>query len=193
MQLPNQPRCGSLGRGFTYLWLLFIVAAGATGLAALGQRATATMQREREAELIFRGQQIQNAISTYWQRSPGATKELPRTLAELLEDRRGPAVLRHLRQLYADPFTGQPDWVLLVTEEGRIQGVQSRSQREAMRTTEFQTSRPGKPARVSDRQFAVAVEPAAPAKDVPRNRQASRPEGFGVTAPQRSVNDDPPP
>lgn len=179
-----------MGRGFTYLWLLFIVAAGATGLAALGQRATATMQREREAELIFRGQQIQNAIATYWQLSPGAAKELPRTLAELLEDRRGPTVVRHLRQLYADPFTGKADWVLLVTEEGRIQGVQSRSHREAMRTTEFQTTRPGKPARVSDRKFAVAVESTAAVKPPPRSRAPSRPDGFSAPAPKPSVDDD---
>lgn len=175
-------------RGFTYLWLLFVVAAGATGLAALGQRATAAIQRERETELVFRGLQIQSAIAAYWQVSPGAGKELPRSLVDLLEDRRGPAIRRHLRQLYTDPFTGKPDWALILTEDGRIRGVHSRSRIAAMRTVDFAASDQAKAPRVGDRQFVFMGEaPPAAAKPAARNRTGVNPGLAAKPATQPST------
>lgn len=100
-------------RGFTYLLLLFVLALGGIGLAALGERASLQVQRDKEAELRFRGQAIARAIASYWQATPGPVKQYPRSFDELLEDRRGLVPQRHLRQVYADPFTGRPDWVLV--------------------------------------------------------------------------------
>ncbi|MDC8771007.1 type II secretion system protein [Roseateles albus] len=100
-------------RGFTYLWLLFVVALGGVALASLGQRQQTVQQREREAELRFRGEAIARAIESYVRSSPGDTKALPQRLEELLEDRRSGTVRRHLRRLYLDPFTGRADWALI--------------------------------------------------------------------------------
>ncbi len=97
-------------RGFTYLWLLFVIALGGVGLAALGEREQTRQQREREAELRFRGEAIAAALGRYALATPLGHLPLPQTLDELLADRRFPKPQRHLRQLYADPFTGTPDW-----------------------------------------------------------------------------------
>ena len=96
--------------GFTYLLLLFLLAIGGAGLAMVGERVQTAVQREREAELRFRGEAIAAAIQRYVEQSPVGRPVLPNRLDDLLEDRRGPRVLHPLRQLYADPFTGKADW-----------------------------------------------------------------------------------
>ncbi|MFG6442140.1 hypothetical protein [Roseateles sp. LKC17W] len=87
-----------------------MLALGGAGLAALGEREQTRQQREREAELRFRGEAIAAALGRYAQATPLGHLPLPQTLDELLADRRFPKPQRHLRQLYADPFTGTPDW-----------------------------------------------------------------------------------
>ena len=140
-------------RGFTYLWLLLLLAIVAAGLAALGQRASAAAQRDREAELMFRGQAIADAISAYWSATPGDAKQLPARLDELLDDQRSLRPLHHLRRVYADPFTGRPDWVLVTDDTQRIAGVRSRAETAAMRVVDLPLPQAGRAARVSDRVF----------------------------------------
>lgn len=149
-------------RGFTYLWLLFVLAAGAAGLAGLGQRASTAVQRDREAELLFRGQEIARAIAAYRTATPGAAKVLPASWQDLLDDRRGPRSLHHLRRLYLDPFTGQPDWVLITAKDGRISGVHSRARVVALRVADLPLPAPGQQWLVRDRLFtdSGAAEPS---------------------------------
>jgi type II secretory pathway pseudopilin PulG len=110
----RRPPCGATRgprqHGFTYLWLLFALALGGVGLAALGEREQTRQQREREAELRFRGEAIAAALGRYAAATPLGQLPLPQRLDELLNDRRFPKPQRHLRQLYDDPFTGRPDW-----------------------------------------------------------------------------------
>lgn len=150
-------------RGFTYLWLLFILAAGAGGLAGIGQRTSAAVQRDREAELMFRGHEIVRAISAYRAATPGAAKTFPASLQDLLDDRRGPRRLRHLRRLYADPFTGKPDWVLITSKDGHISGVRSRASVVAMRVADLPPPAAGKQWLIRDRVFvdSEGAEPSA--------------------------------
>ena len=148
-------------RGFTYLWLLFILAAGAAGLAAIGQRASVAVQRDREAELVFRGHEIARALGGYLVATPGDAKSLPASLQDLLEDRRGPVPIRHLRRIYADPFTGLPDWVLVTTEDGKVAGIRSRANVPALRSVDLPRPKPGARALVSDRVFMADLAPAA--------------------------------
>ncbi len=107
------PSSSQRSAGFTYLWLLFVIALGGVALAALGQQQQTIQQREREAELRFRGEAIAAAILSYVEQSPDGNKALPTRLEDLLEDRRHLPARRHLRRLYTDPFTGRVDWVLL--------------------------------------------------------------------------------
>ena len=120
-------------RGFTYVLLLFSVALMGAGLAALGTQWQVAAQREREAELLFRGLQIRDALQRYHALTPAGARPLPLALDELLVDQRALAPRHHLRRLYADPFSGQADWVLLRLADGGIFGVHSRSQRTALR------------------------------------------------------------
>lgn len=123
-------------RGFTYLAVLFLVALTAAGLAALGQAWSTAAQRDRERELEFRGQEIARAMRSYFRATPTPPQQYPASLQDLLEDRRGPVPRRHLRRLYADPFTGQPDWVLLPAQgqTDRFNGLHSRSSQPLLRT-----------------------------------------------------------
>ena len=134
-------RSGELKRGYaqrgaTYLLLLFVLAVAGAGMAALGEQWALAAQRERETELLFRGQQISQALADWRDLNPPGQRVepgTPMTLQALLVDERVSPPRHHLRRLYADPFTGQPDWALLLDAEGRINGVSSRSRRPAQR------------------------------------------------------------
>lgn len=106
-------------RGFTYLLLLFAMVIGGIGLAALGEQARQRALREQEAELAFRGAEIARAIASYVEVSPAGSRALPPSVDALLEDRRSGRVVRHLRQLRADPLGGPSggDWVWLAPGE----------------------------------------------------------------------------
>lgn len=118
--------------------LLWIALSGAV-LAAAGRSWSLDAQRQREAELAFRGRQIAQAIAAY--AAPlnvnGCANlvEYPRQLAELLEDRRCGLMRRHLRRLYDDPIGRSPQWGLVIVDE-RIRGVHSRSTAAVLRKVE---------------------------------------------------------
>lgn len=103
-------------RGFTYLLLLFALAIGGIGLAALGEQARQRALREQEAELQFRGAEIAAAIASYVDADPSGNRQLPRDVSDLLEDRRSGRIVRHLRQWRPEPLGGT--WVLLGPGEG---------------------------------------------------------------------------
>lgn len=172
------PRPSRREAGFTYLWLLFAVALAGAAAAAIGERASVSRQREQESELEFRGQAIARAIASYWQATPGEAKVLPATLGVLVEDRRGLTVLRHLRRVYEDPFTGHADWELVMNEDGdRIRGVHSRSQAQLFNVVGLDSRRGVDAAhRVSERSFVFSGDAAAsaPPKPTPLRRPAGR-------------------
>ena len=114
-------------RGFTYIAILFAVALVGLGLAALGTYWSAEVQRERERDLVFIGDQMAVALWRYYENSPNkSAKEYPQKIEDLLEDRRNLVNARHLRRFYADPLTGSRDWGLVRTG-GRITGIYSLS------------------------------------------------------------------
>jgi type II secretory pathway pseudopilin PulG len=110
--------------GFTYVGLLIAVALLSIGLAGAGEVWSTAARREREAQLLFAGDQFRRALDSYYEGSPGV-KRYPTSLEALLEDRRLPTTRRHLRRLYADPMTGKPDWALVRLPGGEIVGVHS--------------------------------------------------------------------
>lgn len=87
-------------------YVLFGVLMGAS-LLGVGLLAAVTLwsrvvQREREAELVFRGEAVVRAIERFQADRPGT---LPESLEELVEG-------RYLRRAWLDPMTGDP-FVLL--------------------------------------------------------------------------------
>jgi type II secretory pathway pseudopilin PulG len=122
--------------GFTYVWLLVAVAIMAAGLAAIGEVASTAAKREKEAELLFVGDQFARAIAEYHASSPGAP-QYPQKLEQLLADNRFPNARRYLRRIYPDPMTGRPDWGLLRGPGGGIIGVHSQSLERPLKIANF--------------------------------------------------------
>lgn len=116
------------------LVFLLLTTLGATALIDL-QRTQA--QREKEAQLLFVGDQFRRAIKSYYSTMPaGKSRALPRSLDDLLEDPRFSVPIRHLRRFYVDPMTGQPDWVL-VQGAGGVLGIHSRSTANTFKRKDF--------------------------------------------------------
>ena len=115
-------------RGFTYLVALLAIAVAGSGVAAVGESWAHARQREKEAELLWIGEQFRQAIGLYYHRTPGALKRYPEKLEDLLDDRRFPTVQRYLRRLYVDPISGEAEWGVVRATEGGIMGVHSLSE-----------------------------------------------------------------
>ncbi|HSD54084.1 MAG TPA: type II secretion system protein [Burkholderiales bacterium] len=126
-------------RAFTYVGLLLAVALAGVALAAAGTLWSTTAKRDKEAELLFVGDQFRRAIGSYYEGTPGA-KRYPLKLEDLLEDKRLVATRRHLRRIYVDPMTGQPDWELVRLPDGAIVGVHSRADGKPMKVANFAPS-----------------------------------------------------
>lgn len=124
-------------RGFTYLGLLFLIAVMGLALAATGTVASVDRQREKERELLFIGSQFRQAISRYYERSPGGLKQYPPNLEALLQDSRYPGTRRYLRKVYADPITGKADWGLVEGPGGTVMGVYSLSNTKPLKVGNF--------------------------------------------------------
>lgn len=119
------------------LALLFLLAVLGTGMAALGTVWTTTVQREKEAELLFIGAQFSRALESYYRLSPGPEKSYPQTLDALVLDPRFPMPVRHLRRIYIDPMTGTPEWGLIRDSQGGIIGVHSLAEGAPLKQTGF--------------------------------------------------------
>ena len=126
-------RCRA-SRGFTYLTVIFAVALLGLGLMLAGEAWRTAMQREREAQLLYVGNQYRKAIERYYR---GGPSQYPRALADLLKDQRQAGTARYLRKLYPDPVTGSDRWGLVRNPAGEITGVYSLSPAVPFKTSGF--------------------------------------------------------
>lgn len=122
-------------RGVTYLALMFSIVLIGISASATARQWTVMIQREKEADLVAKGIEIQNALSVY-----SATMKLarvtnmevyPQSLAELT---RGPKP--YLRRVYQDPMSGA-DWEYLRAPTGGIMGVRSKSNIKPIKERDF--------------------------------------------------------
>jgi type II secretory pathway pseudopilin PulG len=158
--------------------MVVLALAGAL-LAALGRPWSLQAQREREAELNFRGAQIRDAIGRY--RAARQPAAWPLSFDELLQDGRGSfegGPRHHLRRLWTDPFTGRADWVLLAAEPPATGFVGVRSRSDSRRMS-WQGASPQGQARVSDWRFVHT----APAAAAPARPDATRSTTRGAAPP----------
>jgi len=112
--------------GFTYLYVLMLIALIGMGLAAAGTLWDTDARRAREAELLFVGAQYRQAIRSYYELDP-AQPRLPQSIDELLEDNRRPDIVRHLRRAYRDPLTGGELTLIRAPDSQGIVGVFSQA------------------------------------------------------------------
>jgi len=100
--------------GFTLVVVVMVIAIMGIMMAVAVQTVSFQMQREREAELIFRGQQYVEGIRLYRQKYG----RYPMRMKELWE-----ADPRVLRQKWTDPITGSDEWgVVFLGQEGQQVG-----------------------------------------------------------------------
>lgn len=145
-----------LSKGFIYIWALFAVALAGVVLAGIGQVWQTKLQREKEKELLFVGDQIRKAITSYYEGSAtggaarGGARQFPESLEKLIKDTRSPTLKRHLRKLYLDPMTNNAEWGLIyepppekdkprigARSKKGIMGVYSLSEKIPMKTKNF--------------------------------------------------------
>jgi type II secretory pathway pseudopilin PulG len=155
------------GAGFTYLTALFVVAILAGGLALVGEVWHTAAMREKEAELLFAGNQYREAIERYYLGGAGI---YPRELSDLIKDPRKPVTERYLRRIYPDPITGKEEWGLVKAPDGSIMGVYSLSEEQPLKVAHFHARDYGfrNAAKYSDWKFVFApaarAAPQMPAK-----------------------------
>ena len=113
-------------RGFTYLWVLVAVAILGIGLVGASDVWQTTVRRQKLEQLDWAGRQYAQAIGSYVESSPGLAKSYPGTLADLVEDRRGAVLKRHLRQLYPNPLSADGQWEVIVGTDTFVHGVRVR-------------------------------------------------------------------
>lgn len=119
--------------GFTYLVILIVVAIMGVELALIGTLWHSAAQRDKEARLLYVGEQYRKGIERYYLNGP---RQYPRALADLLQDPRQPTIQRYLRALYPDPMSAHA-WGIVRARDGGIMGVYSRSQARPFKTANF--------------------------------------------------------
>lgn len=107
--------------------VLFLAFVTAVLVAALARLWSLDVQRDKERELMWIGRQFRSALGSYAATTPEGRMPFPKTLDELVEDRRLDPPLRHLRRVYVDPMTQKADWGIVRAEDGTIRGVFSKS------------------------------------------------------------------
>jgi type II secretory pathway pseudopilin PulG len=123
--------------GIVLLAVLLFVFISTLAASSLVNVYRIQMQRDREAQLLFVGDQFRRGISSYFNTiPPRGSRALPKTLDDLVDDQRFPSPVHHLRKIYLDPMTGQKDWVLVRDGTG-IVGVHSQSDRETLKKIGF--------------------------------------------------------
>ena len=119
--------CVASQTGFSYLWVLLLVALFGAGSMLAAQIESTLTQRDKEQELLAIGRQFKNAIGSYYNMSSSSgVQRYPGSLEDLLRDGRVPGIKRHLRKIFVDPMTGKAEWGLIKVG-GRIVGVHSLS------------------------------------------------------------------
>ena len=120
-------------RGFTYLALLLIIVTMGAVLGATAEVWHTAVQREKERELLFVGNQFRQAIMLYY----ADHAKYPHNLEDLLKDSQYAATKRYLRKIYRDPMTGGKDWGVVRMADGGIAGVHSLSDKTPIKIAGF--------------------------------------------------------
>jgi type II secretory pathway pseudopilin PulG len=121
-------------RGFSYVTLMCVVVLMGVTLTMVSQQWSVVAKRDREAELLFRGTRIKNAIETYAAdydvNKATRANQYPVSLEQLTQKPK-----RYLQKVYKDPMTGQDFEVIKVGSE--VRGVRSRSKDAPMNKVQF--------------------------------------------------------
>ncbi|HTW44059.1 MAG TPA: hypothetical protein VMD58_00820 [Acidobacteriaceae bacterium] len=98
--------------GFILLWVLFLAVLLLIALAVAAPRMAISIQRDKELELVHRGQQYQRAIQLYYRKFG----TYPTSIDQLLNTDN----IRFLRKRYKDPLTGKDDWRIIYLGQAKV-------------------------------------------------------------------------
>ena len=124
--------------GIALMALLLSLAIMSIALMAAVETWSVQRQREMEIDLLYTGNQYEQAIKRYYFAIPNGPKVFPTRIEDLVEDNRFLVPARHLRRAYLDPITSQP--FELIFEGDRIIGVASKSQQPAIKRRGFSSA-----------------------------------------------------
>jgi type II secretory pathway pseudopilin PulG len=134
---PSRRRGRRRRGGYALAFVLLMVVLASLAATMAVNHAQVRIQREREADLLFVGDEFRRALQSYHAAVPsGGVPQYPQRLADLVADTRFPNTIRHLRRIYADPMTGKVGWVLEMQQD-RIIGVHSISNQVPLRRVGF--------------------------------------------------------
>ena len=133
MQISTAGKPRNNPSGFTYVMVLVAVVILGIVLETANVQISFVQRREREKELLYRGQAYQTAIRYFYK----AHNNFPRSLKDLLKDPH--AINKHyLRALYTDPVSrGKTPWKLIRATDGGISGVASQSEETPLKKANF--------------------------------------------------------
>ena len=121
-------------KGFSYLSVMALVAVIGIFLTGAGYQWKTVIKREKEKELLFRGNQIRSAILLYLSEDP--LKRFPHAMDDLMKDPRTPNPKRYLRKIYQDPMTGKSFTLIQDPARGLV-GVYSSSHEKPLKVSNF--------------------------------------------------------
>ena len=98
--------------GFILLAVLFLVALILITLAVAAPKIAQSIRRDRELELVHRGEQYKRAVKLYYRKF----QAYPSTIDQLVNTNQ----IRFLRKRYTDPMTGKDDWKIIHQGEQHV-------------------------------------------------------------------------
>jgi type II secretory pathway pseudopilin PulG len=122
--------------GFTYTALLAAIVIIGISLGSATKYWQSVIVRDKEEELLFRGEQYRLAIERYFYAVPGIN-QFPQSIDDLMKDSRTVEGKRYLRQKYKDPFTNEDFVEIRDLLSKRILGVHSASEKEPVKQGNF--------------------------------------------------------
>lgn len=126
-------------QGMSLMIVLVMLVVLGLSMGIAGSTWKTTVQKAKEEDLLFIGDQYRRAIENYTKvKHGGSSGQLPSKLEDLLKDPRFPGNKRHIRKLFKDPMTGE-DFVIIKDPRfaGRIKGVHSTSNKVPFKTGGF--------------------------------------------------------
>jgi type II secretory pathway pseudopilin PulG len=91
--------------GYILVAVLFLVALILITLAVAAPRIAQSIQRDRELELVHRGEQYKRAVKLYYKKF----QAYPSSIDQLVNTNN----IKFLRKRYTDPMTGKDDWKII--------------------------------------------------------------------------------
>lgn len=122
----SPPHCSFAQTGFTYLAVLFTITIAGISLSVTSEVWIKQAEREHKAQADWVGAQYEEAIGSYYYSSlpVNGLRAYPRSLDDLMEDKRFTPPRRHLRQTYQASLSYGYRVVTVRLATGEINGVE---------------------------------------------------------------------